>query len=310
MAMLVLATQAFPDRVVVATVDHGLRADAAGEAAMVAACCADLRVAHRILTPDAPLSGASIQAVARHARYALLGEWALSAGATLLLTAHHADDQAETFLMRAARGSGPGGLAGIRQRWVWEQHRWHGGYPRGGVVAVADMAALPVVRPLLGWRRADLRQIAEAAAIPFVDDPSNTDARYDRVRVRQLLATGDALDAGGLARSATICAEIDRDFAATIDWLRRTRMCASDAYACCYDMAGLPRELRRRLTRDAIGYVRDVCAINEGNWSDGTNVEALLDALESGRSATQAGVMASAEGDQWRFRQAPPRRSR
>lgn len=301
MAMLALAHAAFPGAVIAATVDHGLRAEAVDEAAMVANWCRAAGVAHTILTPDTPIAGASVQASARHARYALLAGWALDAGACSLLTAHHADDQAETFLMRAARGSGPGGLAGIRPRWTWERHRWNGNGPRG--------PSLPILRPLLSWRRRELRDIATACHLPFVDDPSNADSRFDRVRMRQMLAEHGWLDTAAIARSAQICAEVDADLNATIRWLQQSRTLESDANDRRIDVRDLPRELRRRLVRDAIGYVRDICAVAEGSWSESANVEALLEALESGRGATLAGVMASAKGNIWHFREAPPRRS-
>ncbi|MGL1617815.1 ATP-binding protein, partial [Vibrio parahaemolyticus] len=89
----------------------------------------------------------------------------------------HADDQAETFLMRAARGSGVAGLAGIRAR-----HR----------------REIDLVRPLLGWRVSELRALAVAAAVPFVDDPSNADPHYDRTRFRALLRDTPWLDAAQL----------------------------------------------------------------------------------------------------------------
>ncbi|MBX3594972.1 tRNA lysidine(34) synthetase TilS [Sphingomonas sp.] len=308
-AMLMLAAQAHPGAVRAATVDHGLRRESGNEAALVAELCDRIAVPHQILKPRRKLSGASIQAVARTARYALLGDWAVQTGAMAVATAHHADDQAETFLLRARRGTGPSGLSGIRPRWNWDRHRWHRGYPKDGVVAVADVDRVAVIRPLLNWRRSDLRRFAEAIAAPFIDDPSNVDPRFERVRMRRLLAENPWLDAVALSKSASICADADRDLTAMFEWLSRDRLRASDVDSRHYDMSGLPRELRRRLARDAIAYVRMISAIGEGQWSEGANIEALLDALESGRKATHAGVMATPKGDLWLFAPAPPRRS-
>ena len=308
MAMLALAANARPGKVVAATVDHGLRDGSADEAAMVARWCAAAGIAHATLRPAAGWAVKSVQADARQLRYALLGEWALGAGAAALLTAHHADDQAETFLMRAARGSGVAGLGGIRARWTWERHRWHRGCPDGGVVAVAGVDALAVVRPLLGWRRVELAAVRAAAGLPSVHDPSNADDRFDRTRMRALLATHGDLDAAAVARSAAACAEADAAIDAMIAVLRRERRRDADVAGRAYDVAGLPRELQRRLARDAIGHVRDAGAIDEGRWSDAANVEALLDALAAGRPATLAGVRARADGDVWTFAAAPPRR--
>ncbi|KQM57918.1 MULTISPECIES: tRNA lysidine(34) synthetase TilS [unclassified Sphingomonas] len=306
MALLALAVAAFPNAVIAATVDHRLRTASANEAAMVADWCRAHAISHATLAPDTPPAGASIQAQARHARYALLADWAIAGHATALATAHHADDQAETFLMRAARASGPAGLAGIRPRWTYEQHRWHASYPKDAVAAVADVTPLPIVRPLLTWRRADLRALS--ADLPFVDDPSNTDPRHDRTAVRTLLAAGH-LDPLGLAAAAAHCCEVDATLSQTIDWLWRTRSLDAEAGECRLDMTDLPRELRRRLARRAIGDVRLVDGITEGRWSDAANIESLLDALDSGGTATKAGVLASAGHGIWHFRPAPPRRS-
>jgi len=292
MAMLALAATAFPGRVVAATVDHRLRPDSADEARMVADACASLAVPHAVLRPDAPIAAANLHANARMVRYRLLEDWAAAAGATLLLTAHHADDQAETFLMRAARGSGVAGLGGIRATQP----------------GIAD-ARVTIVRPLLGWRRAELRAIAEASGLGFADDPSNSDPRFDRSRFRAIMAAHPELDVANLARAATHAAEADRELRDVQQWLWQTRRVDGDDDQCWIDMAGLPRELRRRLARAAIAEVRTQCGIARPEFSPASNVEALLDALGQGKSATQAGVMAVPKDGIWRFSAAPPRRS-
>lgn len=281
MALLALTHAVCPT--IAATVDHRLRAESATEAAMVARWCGARGIAHTTLLPPDGWAPASIQADARALRYTLLAGWATANGAATLLTAHHADDQAETFLMRAGRGSGVTGLAGIR--------------------AVRDLDGLTLARPLLGWRRDELRAVAEAAGAPFVDDPSNTDPRFDRAHVRAWLADAP-IDPVAVTRSAAACDEAAAALDAVADILCRERRRAGG-----WDVAGLPRELRRRLAHRAIADVRagQRC---EGRFDAATNVESLLDALEGGQSATLAGVQASSSGELWRFVAAPPRRSR
>lgn len=288
MAMLSLAAAALPGRVIAATVDHALRDGSSTEAAMVARACAARGVQHATLRPDAPIAGASLQAQARHARYGLLCRWVGDIGAECLITAHHADDQAETLLMRAARGSGIAGLAGIRAR-----------------VAIDGVT---IVRPLLGWRRAELRAIA-AAAGPFVDDPANADGRHDRTRFRRLLEANDWLDPVAVARSAAQLGEADADWRAVVDWLWAACRVAAPEGEVMIDVATLPRELRRRLARRAIETVRRSAEGTQPAWSNGANVEELLDALAVGKTVTQAGVLAIATGGVWHFRTAPPRRA-
>jgi tRNA(Ile)-lysidine synthase len=301
MAMLALAAAAFPAGVIAATVDHRLRADATAEAAMVAGWCTANGVPHATLAPDEPPAGASIQAQARRVRYRLLGDWALAAGAGALATAHHADDQAETFLMRAARGSGPGGLAGIRRRWDYAPEHWSA--PRD---TQRPPGALAIIRPLLDWRRSDLRTIA--AALPFVDDPSNHDPRHDRTAIRALLARGD-FDPVALATAATHCAEADAALAHIAQDLWTARATLADDGSCHLDVGGLPRDLHRRLARRAIGHVRAATGVTEGFWSDSVNIDAIMATSDHAKPSTQAGIRVSAKDGTWHFRPAPARRS-
>src|SRR3954466_8445661 len=97
LALLLLAEAAFPGRVRAATVDHRLRPESAGEAAFVARICADRGVPHDILEASVARAGEGLQAAAREARYAALAAWMRERGLAWLLTAHHADDQAETL---------------------------------------------------------------------------------------------------------------------------------------------------------------------------------------------------------------------
>ena len=294
MALLALASSAWPGGVIAATVDHGLRASAAGECAMVARACAALAVPHTTLTADAPPVGASLQAQARRLRYRLLIDWGGGAGCGALATAHQADDQAETFLMRAARGAGLSGLAGVR---------------RARRVTASDGHGLLLVRPLLDWRRDTLRAIAERAGLPFVDDPANDDPRHDRTRFRRLLRDHAWLDTPHIARAAMHLAEADDELRRIADWAWRERARRGEDETIRIDVADLPRGMRRRLAQCAIGAVRQMAAIGQPAWSPEANIEPLLDALERGRAATRAGVLVRPAGNVWLFQAAPARRT-
>lgn len=285
MAMLLLAAAAFPGCVVAATVDHGLRPEAAAEAAMVAQVCAQLGVHHATLSLSEPITGSSIQGQAREARYAALFEWMRQVDAFLLLTAHHADDQAETLLMRLNRASGVAGLSGIR---------------------AIRSGEFRVLRPLLGWRRTTLREIVADAGAPWVDDPSNADPHHDRTRFREMLGAQTVLDPAALARSATHIADTNAALEALVDEFWADRWEDRDATLRAHD---LPREVQRRLARRAIHLTRRRHHIILPVFTDSTNIESLLDALDIGSGATQAGVLARVAGEIWHFRPAPPRRS-
>lgn len=298
MAMLALAVGAFPGRVCAATVDHGLRAAAVDEAEMVARWCVDLGIPHRTLVLREAIGETAIQATARALRYDVLGRWVAEVGAAALATAHHADDQAETFLMRAVRGSGPAGLSGVRARRIATTG-----------AAVID-ASFTVIRPLLDWRRADLRAIVVDAGMPFVDDPSNRDDHYERVRVRRLLRDVPWLDPVGLARAAKHAGEAQRSLEQMAEWLWGDRMVDEDAVGLELRLGDLPREFQRQLLRRAIIHLRHSARIARPAFDHSTNVEPLLKSLAGGLSANQGGVLVSSRDGIWRFRPEPPRRAR
>ncbi|MEG6507458.1 tRNA lysidine(34) synthetase TilS [Methyloligella sp. 2.7D] len=163
----------------VLTVDHGLRPESAGEAAMVAALAAKLGLPHRTLHWTDSAGGPGLQERARQARYRLMAGFCHDNGIPALLTAHHLDDQAETVLMRLRRGSGLDGLAAIP--------------------AQGDWAGITIRRPLLDLPKARLQATLREAGIVWAEDASNQDSRFERVDLRQ---QGRALAALGLTPEA------------------------------------------------------------------------------------------------------------
>lgn len=276
LALLLLARRAGFD-VMALTVDHRLRPEAAAEASHVAAIAAGLGVPHVTLSVDVPRT-ASVQAAARGARYAAMAGWCDANGVRWLMTAHHADDQAETLLMRLSRGSGLGGMAGIRARRAVE------GY------------AVTLLRPLLGARKAELVRLVDAAGLAAVDDPSNRSDAYDRTGARAVLA-GGGVDAGGAVATAAHLAEAEAALQWTADeaWAGRASV-AGEAVAL--DTRGLPAELVRRLVLRAFRELRSA-------EPDGPALQRLL----AGQGRTLGGVRAEG-GPLWRFRRELPRKMR
>jgi tRNA(Ile)-lysidine synthase len=271
LALLLLASAEAPIRA--ATVDHGLRPESRAEAEHVAAICAARGIAHDILTLSLPPGTG--QAGAREARYAALGKWCRAHGLTRLATAHHADDQAETLLMRLARGAGLAGLAGIRaERALGE--------------------GVTLVRPLLGYRKAELEAIVAAAGLTPVRDPSNTDPRYDRTAARALLGSTPWLDPARLAHSAAHLAEAEAALEWTVDRLEAERV----GEGASLDPTGLPPELLRRLMRRLFA--------RSGEEPRGPELARLTAALHEGRAAT-LGTVKVTPGPRWTFAKAPPR---
>lgn len=285
LALLLLAHSAFPGRVAAATVDHGLRPEGGKEAEAVAGLCAAIGVPHRILAVRVEPSGEGLQAAARAARYAALGEWMEREDLPLLLTAHHLDDQAETLLMRLIRGSGVAGLAGVRAA--------------GAVPGTAGR--LRLCRPLLGWRRSELLDVVAGAGVEPALDPGNEDERFDRARLRRRLGEAPWLDPEALARSAALLAEAEAALEWTAGPLFAARAEVGSGFATLRSN-GLPPELLRRLT------LRCLRQLAPGAKPRGEALAAFIATLEQGGTATLSDVKGIG-GETWRFERAPPRRN-
>ena len=165
--MVMMAEWANRPPVQVVSVDHGLRPEAADEVRMVGENAARLGLPFRAMQAPARAGSGNLQDWARRARYRLLADAARDAGFDTIVTAHHRDDQAETFLLRLARGSGVYGLAAMAEE------------------RVIDGVAL--MRPLLDVPREALAKIAGDSGLPLASDPSNSDIKYDRVAWRALM---------------------------------------------------------------------------------------------------------------------------
>jgi tRNA(Ile)-lysidine synthase len=280
MALLWLMATLLPGQICAATVDHGLRKGSADEARMVAGFCAREHIPHAILHPAAPISG-SLQAAARAERYRLLEQWREAHALDHVVTAHHADDQLETMIMRLNRSSGVGGLAGVRAR--------------NGTV----------LRPLLSWRRDDLTALALEADLPLVEDPSNSDIRFDRARLRQALRSQTILDPQAAARSAAWLADAD----AAIDWAVAGAIAswADTDDGCVIRDRGYPAEIFRRIVETRLR-ANDPRLMLRGQTLDG-----VIAAMRAGRRAMVGALLIDAVGNpadgHWRISKAPRRKN-
>ncbi len=285
LALLLLASAARPGNIEAASVDHALRDGSRAEAEMVAGLCKELGIPHAILTAEWKRKPTTaIQERARAQRYGLLARWLADRGLDDLVTAHHLDDQAETFLMRLNRGAGARGLAGMRP------------------LAIVPGARTRLVRPLLGWRRSELAKLCADAGVSPAEDPSNSDEQFERVRIRQALAETDWLDLPSVARSAShlAAADVALHWATDREWDEQVSRHGHDIVY----RPRAPFELRRRIVRRAIAALAQE---GRANPLRGRELDRLVGMLANGRTATLRGVLCSG-GDEWRFAPAPARR--
>ena len=256
----------------VVTVDHGLRPEAAAEAKMVADFCCGLGLRHDVLVWEGWDGTGNLQDAARRARYELMGAWGRSNKIDAIAVGHTADDQAETVLMRLARRSGVDGLAGMKRRLVMEGMTW--------------------VRPLLSASRAELRAYLTQSKIPWVEDPSNNNDAFERIKARKAL---EALEPLGITVEAlSEVADNLLEVRKALEW--QTFLAARDAIyvnagAVVVDdhkMRLLPDEIQRRLLVRAM------------NWISGEHYPARRKAVFSVLNGLRRGQAGTAEGCQAR----------
>ena len=299
-ALLVLAarwraTLKSGPKLVAVTVDHKLRRESADEARAVGRLARKLGIAHVIVPWRGAKPKTGLQQAARDMRYRLLAKEASKIGARHVLTAHTLDDQAETVLIRLARGSGVAGLAAMARE--------------------NSLAGVTIVRPLLDVPKARLIATLRREKIAFADDPSNRNPKFTRVRMRGLMA---ALAQEGLtaARLALLARRIRRADAAienAVSQAGRTlaRGTASQG-GVAFDAAGfarLPEEIGLRLLGRAVARCGDEGPVELAK------LERLYDAVVASVAGggairrTLAGALVSLDGKEVVVERAPPRRA-
>jgi tRNA(Ile)-lysidine synthase len=303
-------------RLVAVTVDHGLRPEAAREARDVKRLARSLDLPHRTLRWTGPKPRSGLPAAARDARYRLLAKAARANGATHILTAHTRDDQAETLLMRMARGSGLAGLSAMARQ--------------------SEREGVMLARPFLQIPKSRLLATLAGAKLGFAVDPGNSDARFTRPRFRALMPAlaSEGCDSRNLARLASRLARANAALELLVDGAERflalkDRAAAhpgfdaksSDARsfdARSFDakaFAALSEEIRVRLL------LRIIDSVGHEGPAELGKVEALLSALDragaenaaKGRirlKQTLSGALVSLTEDRIRIEPAPPRRTR
>ena len=262
-ALLLLLQETGARPLAAVTVDHGLRPESAAEAAAVAALCSARGIPHTLLHWEEPAGAGNLQARAREARRRLIGDWARGRGIGAVALGHTLDDQAETFLLRLARGSGVDGLSGMAP------------------VARAD--DLVWLRPLLAVRRAALRDWLAARGVAWAEDASNADPRFERVRARTALPLVAPLGLGPerLAATAAAMARAREALERATAELAARAVEAGPAGDLALDpgaLAGAPAEIRLRLIAAAL------CWVGGARYRPRlTRLEAALAAIEAGR---------------------------
>lgn len=251
-------------RVMAATVDHGLRRESADEARFAAQMAQDLGAVHETLHWQRQDGPGNLMAQARDARLRLLSDWAQRNRLDAVLLGHTLDDQAETLLMRLGRGAGVDGLSGMS----------------------ASRRAFGTIwlRPMLGLSRQELRDWLQGQGIGWIDDPSNQNLDYERVRMRKALAALEipVANLGQTAANLAMARAALQEFAA-----RATAEIATDQARISMqlsDFTGAPEEIRRRILVTGL------------RWMTGSDYPARREKVLHALAAISAGARATLEG--------------
>lgn len=267
-------------KIAAVTVDHGLRRESAQEARKVAETCRGLGVSHDVLRWQDTQASGNLADRARRARYALMADWAQARGVNDIAIGHTSDDQAETLLMRLARQAGLDGLAAMAPVWTQGGVRFH--------------------RPALSLSRAALRDMLARRGLGWIDDPSNDDPAYRRVRARQALAALAPLGvtAEGLAQVASHLAEARRTlgYYASQEARRIVAFPAGDVTLARAALLALPDDIARRILQAALKWVSGA-----GYGARGVAVEQALEALRAGAGLTLHGCRVTVEANHLRI---------
>lgn len=264
----------------VVTVDHRLRPGSTQEAAKVAADCQRLGVPHDTLTWTDWDGRGNLPDQARRARYGLMTEWARANGITCIVIGHTADDQAETFLMRLARGAGVDGLSAMSD--------WH------------DSGGVTFCRPALSVFRDELRAVLDSRGMAWIEDPSNDDPRYERVKARAALRALAPLGITAASLSAVAHRMSDARQTLYLYAFEAARQHVSiqsgDLLVDRPAFDDLPRETARRILQTSMRW------INGADYNPrGRAVDDLLQAIAEGRDMTLQGCLVTPRKDHLRI---------
>ena len=256
-------------RVEAVTVDHRLRPESAAEAAAVGASCRALGVRHEVRVWEHGAVCGNLMDAARRARMGLICDWAKARGIGVVALGHTRDDVAETVLMGLARASGIGGRSGMRREF--------------------DQGDIRVHRPLLAAGREELREWLRGRGTPWLDDPTNENERFTRVRARKALAALAPLGitAERLAEVAGHLASVQEALAVQVAAAAAFVEERAGALRLGAGLWAAPAEVQRQVVVQALRWLTGADYAPRA-----AEVERLIGALAAGRDATLAGCRA------------------